>query len=448
MTEMHSGPQEGHLARTIFWSWQSDRDPVLHHYFVRDALKDACRLIASDIDYQESGRLEVDHDTKNVAGTPDITTTILEKIAKANVFVADMTPVGKTDPLALQPKVSADKRSEPKYLQNPNVMCELGYAEHALTQSRIVLVANSAHYPGAQALPFDWRHRSGAKTYNLKDGATKEEIKIEQKRFSLVLKNLIMPILANQAQPKPPLPPISWQPSSSLDQAIWPAATEKLEYRNTAMGDLQQKVAFPNGTRIFARIAPREWSPPARFDLVNRVSEVGLKIRGQSGDWGVNSDGALSVWGTITRPNNELVATSATQWFHSNGELWAINCDCFSEYEGGLVFAYRLPFPPLDDFLRKGVNAIKMMGGKGPIGIKLGAADLTGTVMPGGYPSQRRSSVCPRADAGGELESWTQDERRGLLFKFWNALLDAYALPPSPSLLDFQNSVGLAPLST
>lgn len=88
------------MTTTIFWSWQSDRDPKSHHYFVRDALKDACKLIAIDPDYQESGRPEVDHDTKNVAGTPDITKTILEKIARANVFVADMTPVGVTDPLA------------------------------------------------------------------------------------------------------------------------------------------------------------------------------------------------------------------------------------------------------------------------------------------------------------------------------------------------------------
>ncbi|GAB9249503.1 hypothetical protein [Bradyrhizobium diazoefficiens] len=121
----------------IFWSWQSDRDPKLHHYFVRDALKDACKLIAIDPDYEEAERPEVDHDTKNVAGTPDITKTILEKIAGANVFVADMTPVGMTAPAALQPNIPAEKRSEPKYLQNPNIMSELGYAEHALSQGRI-----------------------------------------------------------------------------------------------------------------------------------------------------------------------------------------------------------------------------------------------------------------------------------------------------------------------
>ena len=65
-------------------------------------------------------------------------------------------------------------------------------AERALSQRRIILVANGAHYPGPVALPFDWRHRSGAKVYTLKDGATKEEIKAEQTRFAEVLKSCII----------------------------------------------------------------------------------------------------------------------------------------------------------------------------------------------------------------------------------------------------------------
>jgi hypothetical protein len=123
----------------------------------------------------------------------------LEKIAKAAVFVADITPVGMTDPEALQPNIDAKKRSEPKYLQNPNVMCELGYAEHALSQNRIILVANAAHYPGPSALPFDWRHRRGPNTYRLMDGATKEEISAESVRFSKLLESFIKPILENKS---------------------------------------------------------------------------------------------------------------------------------------------------------------------------------------------------------------------------------------------------------
>src|SRR5690606_24819043 len=105
----------------------------------------------------------------------------------------------------------AEKRSEPKHLQNPNVMSELGYAERALSQERIILVANGAHYPGPAALPFDWRHRSGAKIYTLEDGATAEEIKAERKRFAETLKACILPILKAQEPVKLPPKPIIWQ---------------------------------------------------------------------------------------------------------------------------------------------------------------------------------------------------------------------------------------------
>jgi hypothetical protein len=74
-------------------------------------------------------------------------------------------------------------------------MCELGYAEHALSQNRIILVANEAHYPGPAALPFDWRHRRGPETYRLIDGATREEISAERVRFSKLLEGVIKRIL-------------------------------------------------------------------------------------------------------------------------------------------------------------------------------------------------------------------------------------------------------------
>ncbi|MES0170754.1 hypothetical protein NKJ87_33435 [Mesorhizobium sp. M0027] len=363
------------------------------------------------------------------------------------MFVADMTPVGVTDPAALQPNAAVEKRSEPKHLQNPNVMSELGYAEHALSQGRIILVANGAHYPGPVALPFDWRHRSGAKVYTLKDGATKEEIKAEQKRFAEVLKSCIVPILAEQAPARTPPPPISWQAPSSSDRAIWPPAENKLEFRNNAMGEPPRSVELRDGTRIFARIAPREWSIPAKVELEQRIADVALNIRGRDGDWGLNGDGALSVSGLTTGARNDMIVINATQWFQSNGELWAVNTNCFTENSGGQVFASALPFTPLDIFLGKGVAAIRAMGGKGPIGIRLGAGDLTDTVLPGEYQSQRYPAVSAWVDVDEDRETWTSEERRALLLRFWNALMDAYGRPPARSMAEFERSAAVAPLS-
>ncbi|WP_455296688.1 hypothetical protein [Brucella pituitosa] len=429
----------------VFWSWQSDRDQTLHHYFVRDALKDACKLIASDPDYEESERPEVDHDMKNVPGTEDIASTILSKIASANVFVADMTPVGITDPAALQPSVAPDKRPEPKYLQNPNVMSELGYAERAITKGRIVLVANAAHYPGPEALPFDWRHRSGAKTYTLADGATKAEIKAERKRFADVLKAHIQPILAAQVPAQAALSAIVWQPASETDPAIWVGAEDSLQYRNASMSEPQRQVKLNAGRRIFARIAPTQWTPPPRSDLESRISKVGLHIRSTDGDWGLSREGALSVWGRIGSQRNDMDVWNATQWFRATGELWAVNCNSFTEHEGLTYFSSAIPFGQIDEFLRNGIDAIREMGGKGPIGIKLGATDLTQTILPGIYRSEQFEDVASAAAVEYEAEDWTPTTRREFLLRFWNELHDAYGRPPQ-SMEQFEQDARMRPM--
>lgn len=429
----------------IFWSWQSDRDPKLHHYFVRDALKEACKLIASDPVYEEAERPEVDHDTKNVAGTPDITSTILAKIASANVFVADMTPVGKTDPAVLQPAAPEKRRAQTKFLQNPNVMSELGYAERALSPDRIILVANTAHYPGPEALPFDWRHRRGATTYSLDDGATKSQIVSERKRFAKVLKSCIQPILAAQTPAQSQPQEINWQKPSDSDRAVWSGALGELRFRNDSIGEMQRRVRLDEGPRIFARIAPSEWPAPPRSDLGSRISKLGLAIRSRDGDWGVNSDGALMVWGRINSDRDAMKVWNATQWFQKTGEIWAVNTNSFTEHNGRNWFSTDLPFKPLDEFVRKGVAAIQEMGGNGPIGTKLGVADIGDTVFPGNHGSQFVEALASNVTIEDVAEKWTPNGHRELLLRFWNQLRDAYGLPPM-TMADFERVSGVPPL--
>ncbi len=430
----------------IFWSWQSDRDPKLHHYFVRDALKDACKLMASDPDYEEANRPEVDHDTKNVAGTPDITSTILGKIASANVFVADMTPVGMTDPALLQPGVPSEKRSEPKYLQNPNVMSELGYAERAVTQERIILVANRAHYPGPEALPFDWRHRSGAKTYLLSDGASKDEIAAERKRFAEVLKACLQPILTAQTPANVSQAVIQWQPANEKDVAVWSKAAEGLKFRNGSLQEPQREMKLAQGKRIYARIAPAEWQQPPRSDLETRVNKVGLVVRSRDGDWGLNADGAISVWGMIGSDRNAMDVWNATQWFQKTGEIWAVNVNAFTEHNGRQWFSCGVLFQPLENFLRNGIAAIREMGGKGAIGIRLGVLDIADTVLPAnGYSSNFIEAVGSEAEVVDEAGDWQPAMQRNLLLRFWNQILDVYGQAPV-NLEQFERAVGLLPL--
>jgi hypothetical protein len=67
-----------------------------------------------DAAVEDSPRL--DHDTKDVPGTPEIAGTIFKKIQESGAFIADLTFIGATDL----------RGGDRKLLPNPNVLLELG----------------------------------------------------------------------------------------------------------------------------------------------------------------------------------------------------------------------------------------------------------------------------------------------------------------------------------
>ncbi len=79
----------------VFWSWQSDTPGKTGRFFVRDALKAAVEALRTmpDIDEPRRDALHLDHDREGIPGSPELVRTILEKIEKADVLVADVTSV-------------------------------------------------------------------------------------------------------------------------------------------------------------------------------------------------------------------------------------------------------------------------------------------------------------------------------------------------------------------
>ena len=131
------------ISNTVFFSWQSDLNETRN--IIRDALGKAVRNQNRVVALEEA--LRVDEDTADVAGWPEITSTILQKIEHCEVFIADITPVnGPESGFRLTP--------------NPNVMFELGYAlATSLGRTRIICVVNGAYLPseGLKEMPFDVR---------------------------------------------------------------------------------------------------------------------------------------------------------------------------------------------------------------------------------------------------------------------------------------------------
>ena len=142
------------MDRLVFYSWQSDLPNPTNRGFIQAALERAAKAIANDSSNDDVPI--IDRDTKDVPGAPHIARTILEKVAAADVFVADVSIIhGKEG-----------HRPTP----NPNVLIELGYALCSLGDARIVLLMNEA-YGAPEDLPFDLSHHR-VMTYIMPEGVT------------------------------------------------------------------------------------------------------------------------------------------------------------------------------------------------------------------------------------------------------------------------------------
>ena len=128
---------------TVFYSWQSDLPET--RGVIQWALNRATKNLNRDLDLDEP--LRVDQDTEGVAGWPDITSALFDKIDQCEIFVADITPINGPN---------SDFRITP----NPNVLLELGYAlGTGLGRTRIICVINTHYLPDGDLgkLPFDLR---------------------------------------------------------------------------------------------------------------------------------------------------------------------------------------------------------------------------------------------------------------------------------------------------
>ncbi len=139
------------MARTVFYSWQSDLPSGTNRSFIETCLNKAIKELRG-----AQPRLDpcLDRDTSNVPGSPDIAATILDKIDNCHIFVGDISIV------------QTGKRPMP----NPNVVFELGYAVKRLGWDRIICIANE-HFGAVESLPFDVRQRR-VKCYTLSPEAT------------------------------------------------------------------------------------------------------------------------------------------------------------------------------------------------------------------------------------------------------------------------------------
>jgi hypothetical protein len=169
---------------TVYYAWQSDSPEDHNRYLIRNAARDACDRITADT--SNDWEVTLDHDTKDIPGMCDIPNTILAKIRMCDIFLADLTLVGKTE--------------AGKLLPNSNVVFELGYAARQLSFKALVAVFNESSGK-VEAQVFDLKRRKGLK-YTTVGVKSKSELKKVTDELSKDLEKIICDTIRMVVLPK------------------------------------------------------------------------------------------------------------------------------------------------------------------------------------------------------------------------------------------------------
>jgi hypothetical protein len=310
----------------IFWSWQSDYSPKTCRHFIRETLVDAITELGEEIGVDDADRPEIDHDTKGERGMADIAATILNKIADAAVFVADLTPIVQSP--------------DGKWLPNPNVMIELRWAMHRPGWERVVGILNMASGAKVEDLPFDIRQRRIA-TFVLAETADTKWRAAVRSKLVKELKEALRINLEERADEFAAAADISGIPAKLDNYSIWASAGDTLTHNDAFGGAIREKVATPDLPRAYMRVIPAGWK-----NGVPPVSDIAKLQRGESvdapsdgvrhGNFGATEEGFVRYWFT-GQSESGGPASNMTMFFEDTGEFWTLHGSAIAELSGHSV---------------------------------------------------------------------------------------------------------------
>jgi hypothetical protein len=305
----------------IFWSWQSDYAPKTCRHFIRAALVEAITQIADESGVDDADRPEIDHDTKGERGMADIAATILNKIADAAVFVADLTPIAQSP--------------NGKWLPNPNVMIELGWAMHRPGWERVIGVLNMACGAKVEDLPFDIRQRRVI-TFVLGEDAKGESRAAVQAKLVTDLKEALRVNLEARAEDVAAGSEIAGVLAKPDNHSIWQSAGTALTHNDAFSRSGRATVAMPDVPRAYMRIIPFGWKTdvPALSDIEQlKPSEcVQAPIDGGGGgSFGATDEGFVRYFYTDRSDGGELTSANMTMFFEGTGEFWMLHGTAIAE---------------------------------------------------------------------------------------------------------------------
>lgn len=407
------------MSETVFWSWQADLSSKSNRSFIKDALLIALGKVQEELQVEEPDRqVTLDHDTKSAQGMADIAATIFDQVSKASVFVADVTPIAKSN--------------SGKAVPNPNVMIELGYAMHALGPERIIAVLNVGFGTGPESLPFDIRQRR-ILSYNLPENADATLQKsVRKKLIDDLAKALISNIkkihkihlenseikMAEEDRERPGL----WK-------GHWPVIHQGL------FGEKKSVVAklVPRAT---LKVIPANWPsgiPPISMfdDLPSEARLYAPQGGGTSGDQGPFQDGYISYWIPSEKSDYPGISVfNIAAFLEEFGEIWMSDGKIINEKEGKVYISYATLLTNWIRGLDRTHEVLDRLGAGQRRRVVLSVSDLSNTYWPtqiGYVPGINRK---PRILTDQTNDFWDADLRKGILRTAWNTLRNAYSQVP------------------
>jgi len=319
----------------VFWSWQSDTPGKTGRFFVRDVLQAAIDELRQPRDVEEPSdaerreTLHLDHDRKDVPGSPDLVRTIFNKIDASTVVVADVTPVGTTS----AGKDDNGNTVQGKKLINSNAAIELGYALKSLGDTKVLQVFNS-HYGTHEELPFDLRHKGGALVFDLPPNSDNTRIAAERKK----LKNQFIAALKLYLTAPAPVAFKFAENKPTFNKAAYFNRGEILAQIGVA-GEVQESYTYATETLCYLRFMPQaRQSPLPRASLNSWVPAVPLLTRSAFGGISISNDYGAMIFQPGRKPPGANAQLAASTQLFLNGEIWAISADVVkreSEFSGG-----------------------------------------------------------------------------------------------------------------
>lgn len=303
------------MPQTIFFSWQADTSTTVGRNLIERALEVALARIGADTELEEAVReLEIDRDTKGVAGTPPIVDTIFKKIDVASVFLPDLTFVG----------TRLDGRPTP----NPNVLIEYGWALKSLSHGFMVPVMNTAFgKPTAESMPFDMRHLRHPIKYCCPADADERTRKAARDDLSKQLEGAIRAILQERAlqAPPPPAPPPFLRKETADRPGRFRKAGEPLGIKRHPFGSATE-VFLSEDPTVWLRVLPQT-DPGRKWSLgeLEGVTGSNAIILPLNRSWR-NLDFVRGADGFgVFAPCGEGEPTYGAAYIFKTGEIWSLD---------------------------------------------------------------------------------------------------------------------------